>query len=340
MVSQVQRVLFVLAALGLVAGPRLWGQERNASTGMIVPKTETEMRQELEKLESWGVEQLLKTEREVDHEQKRRAHLSANPHELALLAGDEDSGVRFYVATNRYTPLAVLQRLAGDPAPQVRSGVALTLEYNPAAAESRRLQVGTAATQLAADSHVLVRLGLAENTALHPPIYRLLAADSEPAVRQKVAQNIRVDQQALVALVRDSVESVQVQALLHRNVPVEVLVEMSQAQAPLLRQAVGQNPNTPGAVLDQLAQDPEVTVRRAVARHPGTGLATLERMGQSEEDEEVLLGLATHPNASRDLLFRLCQRAEVPVVEAAKAQLAPLLRSEIREDLLERWYSR
>jgi hypothetical protein len=86
-----------------------------------------------------------------------------------------------------------------------------------------------------------------------------------------------------------------------------------------------------------LASDQAAEVRRAVARHPSTTLNILERM-RADSDLEVLLGLVAHPRADRKLLMKLARdERDGGVRLAAQQRLVPLLRKEIREDLLERW---
>ena len=77
-----------------------------------------------------------------------------------------------------------------------------------------------------------------------------------------------------------------------------------------------------------------------VAEHEKTRLETLNRMAMNdqEQDESVLLAIASHPHADRSLLTFLAYDARSgPVRLRAQARLKPLLRKEIREDILERW---
>ena len=67
---------------------------------------------------------LLQQSDQLNKEQKQRARRTKNPRVLVPLAGDEDPGVRFYVAFNPYTPASSLGNLAKDPNPTVRWGVA------------------------------------------------------------------------------------------------------------------------------------------------------------------------------------------------------------------------
>lgn len=299
---------------------------------------EEQMRQQLRKLDRWQLRQLLRAEQKIDQVQRERARLSSSPRELAELAADEDSGVRFYVAANRHTPLGVLQLLASDPEPQVRSGVAMSLAHDPYYWGEEQELIESIAFHLARDPQVLVRMKLAENRDLPPAAFDTLAYDPDHLVRLRVAQNVRTPQSALIALAQDSAEVVQAAALAHRNMPPAWLEKMMDHPSPQVRLAICANLNAPLLVLDHLAQDSSsVEVRRAVARHPNTALATLDRM-RADSDLEVLLAITAHPRADRKMLMKLARdQRDGSVRLAAQKRLEPLLRSEIREDILERW---
>lgn len=301
------------------------------------PEKEERLRQHLRKLDQWGIMSLLRTEREVDQRQKQRAAASTHPEELALLAEDEDGGVRFYVATNTYTPLGVLLGLAFDPLAPVRSGVALSLRYDPLASKEVRETTENIALHLAQDTQPLVRLGLASNTELPDAVFAALSLDPDPVIRQKLAENIRLPQTVLRTLAQDSSALVQVQALKHRNAPWDTLIEMSEDPSPELRLAICQNPNTPLQVLEGLVGDADSRIRQAVAQHPSASLDMLEKMVK-DKDVGVVIAVAQHPRADRQLLLALAaDPRSLEIRESAKVRLKPLLRSEIREDILERW---
>ena len=298
---------------------------------------EAKLRASLKKLSRWEVSQLLRTQREVDNEQKKRAIVSTNPRELDLLADDEDVGVRFFVASNRHTALPTSIALARDPEHLVRSGVAMALSDDPLASREARQLTTLVGRQLAADRHVLVRLSLASNRTLQDSVYLDLLRDEDYAVRKKLAENSRLPRDVLTALATDSVATVQIAALAHRNMPSSALRQGSLSPELDVRGTVAMNKNTPMSVLEQLADDPMRKIRRLVAIHPATDLATLKRM-VFDVDAEVVLSVANHPNADRTLLTALAYDERDGVVRmAAQKRLEPLLRREIREDILERW---
>jgi len=309
------------------------GQE---SAEQVDLANEERLRRHLRKLEWHHVTQLLRWEQGVDVEQKKRANTSSNPRELDLLSDDEDVGVRFFVAANRHTPLATRLALSRDPAPAVRSGVALALAQDPLATRSVRDVVRDMAVDLAKDEHVVVRLALAVNRRLPPAAYDTLALDLDHVVRHKLAENPNTPSPALLQLTQDAELAVQTLALQHHNAPIGRLVEMSRSTLAEIRLAVCRNVNAPVAVLDTLATDPNPQVRRFVAAHPNTELQTLQRLAR-DADIGVLVSVAQHPSADRRLLMGLAYDDRDPGVRlAAQDRLKPLLRSEIREDVLER----
>lgn len=298
---------------------------------------EEQMRQKLRTLDTWGLRRLLETQQQIDKKQKERARLSTNPRELIELAGDEDSEVRFFVAVNRYTPVEVLQALAADPETQVRSGVAMALVDQPLGTRSEQGMVEGMARTLAADPNALVRMKLAENADLPAAVFDELARDPDHLVRLRVAQNPNATQSALSTLAQDSVEAILITVLGHRNTPIEWLERSVDQPLAQVRLAVAKSVNTPVGVLDKLATDQAVEVRRAVARHPNTTLSILEKM-RADNDLEVLLAIVAHPRAGRKLLMKLARdERDGGVRLAAQQRLVPLLRKEIREDLMERW---
>lgn len=330
-----------LAALlmGLLAlGPAAVRAQETEPEQVDLPEEER-LRQHLRKLEWRGVTQLLRWEQRIDKVQKTRANTSSNPQELALLADDEDAGVRFFVAANRHTPLGIRLALASDVQATVRAGVAMSLVYDPLASNEVRGVTESLAQELAADPNVLVRLVLLENGRIPALVFDTLAADPDRIVRRKVAEGLYTPSHVLELLSADSVAAVQLAAVVHANLPVRRLAELSFSPDPTLRTAVCRNVNIPSTVLDSLATDPNAAVRRLAAAHDNTSLATLRRLA-SDSDIGVMMAVARHPRADRALLTMLAyDDRDGGVRLAAQRRLEPLLRREIREDILERYDS-
>ncbi len=297
---------------------------------------EDDLRTNLKKIDRWGLKQLLYTETQVDQVQKKRAQISTNSEELALLANDEDSGVRFYVAANRYTSLDILESLAADGVDYVRCGVANSLAYDPSAIEQIRNRVEKITMNLAVDTGLLIRLVLASNPELAPAVSLRLSADKDIMVREKLSGNLNISQDVLIHLAQDSVLTVRLNALVHKNIPFAILLEKSQDLDWQVRQAVSLNPNVSGTLLDRLSSDKKVEVRRQVALHARTLQKTLKAMIK-DVDLQVLKALAEHPNADREILAKLAVHQDNEVRITAERRLEPILRREIREDVLERW---
>ena len=327
----ITRWALMLGAVALLAVPGVRAQEPPN------PALEEFLRKQLRKVDRWGIEKLLKTERDIDLQQKHRAVTSTNPEELAVLAEDEDRGVRFHVGANAHTPLDVLLVLSQDPMPIVRSGVAISLTHDPLASPTVQSLVERIGQSLASDPTPLVRLGLAENIELPPSVFPLLARDKDFVIRQRLAENPFSTQEALDLLAQDSVMVVKVAALVHSNVPVSQLREGSKSDEPVVRQAVAQNINTPVDLLRGLAADSEPAIRLMVAAHPKAPPDIMDALSR-DQDLDVLRAVASHANASREILIALAyDERDRDLRKLAQARLVPLLRTEIKEDILERW---
>ena len=89
--------------------------------------------------------------------------------------------------------------------------------------------------------------------------------------------------------------------------------------------------------IDSLVGDEEIDVRLAVAKHPKTRIAGLRTLA-NDPNIPVQVTVAQHPQAGKELLLALAgSEKDASVREVARERLEPLLRGEIREDVLERW---
>ncbi|MEE3235189.1 MAG: hypothetical protein VX294_13555 [Candidatus Latescibacterota bacterium] len=298
---------------------------------------EEELRLHLRKLDRWGLTQLLFTEKQVDQRQMDRARNSTNPEELFQLAQDEDESVRFYVSANKHTPLDVQMELAQDLNDVVRSGLASSLQISIREEKFRKEIKTKIATKLMKDEMPVVRLALANNIFLTGEIYDNLAMDADPVIRLNLSENPRASRNALTTLSSDEFELVRENVAKHHNTPRSVLTSLSTDQAVIVRAGVATNINVPATLLEILGQDSENEVLRAVARQHNTRLVTLKVLVLSE-DSEIQLAVAKNPNTSRELLtFLATGKREESVKNQAQSRLEPILRNEIREDVLERW---
>ena len=307
----------------------------SAQTG--TPDIEEQLRRHLRKLDRWGLTQLLFTEQQVDQRQMDRAKNSTNPEELFQLAKDEDESVRFYVSANKYTPLDVQMDLANDENDVVRSGLAGSLQISIREEKFRKEIKTKIAKKLMQDEIPVVRLALANNIFLNGEIYSDLAMDLDPVIRLNLSQNPRASRNALTTLSADEFELVRENVAKHHNTPSEVLTNLSVDESGAVRSAVAANVNVSSTLLELLGQDSETIVLRAVARQQNTRLVTLKKLANSS-DLEIQLAVANNPNTSRELLTLLASgKREKSVKDIAQSRLEPILRREIREDVLERW---
>ena len=78
-------------------------------------------------------------------------------------------------------------------------------------------------------------------------------------------------------------------------------------------------------------------VIQAVAKHPKTRIAGLRTLA-NDPNIPIQVTVAQHPKAGKELLLALAgSEKDASVREVARERLEPLLRGEIREDVLERW---
>ena len=86
-----------------------------------------------------------------------------------------------------------------------------------------------------------------------------------------------------------------------------------------------------------MGKDSDNIVLRAVALQHKTDLLILNDLVNSE-DLEIQLAIIQNPNTSRELLTLLASgKRDQSVKNLAQSKLEPILRDEIREDVLERW---
>jgi hypothetical protein len=321
----------ILVFAGMVTSVHAQGAQTSDSS------IEEQLRRHLRKLDRWGLTQLLFTEQQVDQRQMDRARNSTNPEELFQLAKDEDESVRFYVSANKYTPLDVQMELAHDQNDIVRSGLASSLQISVREEKFRKEIKTRIAIKLMQDELPVVRLALANNIFLTGKIYEDLAMDGDPVIRLNLSKNPRASRNTLALLSNDAFDLVRANVGRHHNTPRNILANLSTDEAVSVRAAVGTNVNISASLLEMLGKDSENEVLRAVAQQHNTRLATLKFLATSE-DTEIQLAVATNPNTSRELLTLLASgKRDESVKSKAQSRLEPILRNEIREDVLERW---
>ena len=131
--------------------------------------------------------------------------------------------IKIRIAGNKKTPLALLQRLAGDPDESVRCVVA----GNPGASH-----------------HIL----------------RRLASDQSPGVRHNVAKNQNAPVDVFSRLAEDPSQEVRWEVAVNPNCPADVLESLASGGSSKMKLTIVHNPNLPLRVLEDLTQDKDPLV--------------------------------------------------------------------------------
>ena len=158
-------------------------------------------------------------------------------------AASSDEHTRARAAMSASTPDYILDRLAGDPEPDVVAAVAANVATPAGTLE--RLAAGTI------NSGVL--MSVAGNVAAGPDALAAVASRDERDFNGSWGHG-----EALETVAR------------HRNTSADTLAVLAHAADPDVRAAVAQNAATPAATLSRLAGDPDPAVREAVAANPNT----------------------------------------------------------------------
>ena len=164
---------------------------------------------------------------------------------LMKLSGNEDAGVRMYVAENPSVPAEVLRTLSRDENAEVRMYVAGNLS---APVEVLR--------KLSGDGDEWVRESVAENPAAPAEALRTLSRDGDAWVRKSVAGN--------------------------PSAPAEALRTLSGDENAVVRRSVAENPATPVEVLRTLSGDENERVRMYVARNSSAPVEVLRKLSGDE----------------------------------------------------------
>ena len=191
------------------------------------------------------------------------------------------------------TPPNILNALAQDENPQVRSGVC----YNPNTPQSTIEKLakndasdgvrGTAArfvksqetlTQLASDSSESVRQGVAMNSNAGAETLDKLSSDANDDVRQRVSENENTSSSTLDKLVSDKSFHVRLNVAKHTNTSPSALDYLSRDDDRYVRRNVAENRNTSVATLDKLVDDKEGDdVWHPALRNPKTSMESITR---------------------------------------------------------------
>lgn len=271
---------------------------------------------------------LLQQSDQLNKEQKQRARRTKNPRVLVPLAGDEDPGVRFYVAFNPYTPASSLGNLAKDPNPTVRWGVARNSRF--------LFDIDTTFVKdLDEGGGALVELGRAfgrkgifltnstEIETVQPgEFWKIADLFQEYEVRKKrqglMVYNGQTSNLVLETMAEDYSEVVRVGLSSNPNVPSGILRLLHDDVSPTVRRHVAQNENTDPTTLEILSTDEERPVRLAVAGNPFAPLHVLADFSVNS-DESVRIEVAQNPGCSPALLLGMIFDTSVNVRQGIAA---------------------
>lgn len=270
---------------------------------------------------------LLKQAEDLNKEQKERAKRTINPRVLNRLAADEDSGVRFYVAFNPWTPVPALLGLARDANETVRWAAAMNtrllfridpkFEDNLASnsiSEDLRKAFGTSGAPLEPSTAI---------QAEEPGSRWVLTTGDREYVVRRVDGNLnvyhrRLPVQMLFELANDYVEIVRMGLASNPNTPPDVLRRLAADVSRSVKQKVAGNPNTEPVILGILARDPDRDVRLEVAQNPHTSLRVMEDFSV-ESDEAFRVAVAGNRGTSPSILLGLIFDTSIPVRRAIAA---------------------
>ncbi|MGW2016448.1 translation initiation factor 2 [Streptomyces sp. NPDC001927] len=261
------------------------------------------------------VDELLK-EREDDDLWCLAHNYSTPPDVVAHVARVGDPEARRTVARRKDLPRDLMDLLARDPDPGVRTAVSVRPE--PTEAERAAIdyvvephevvQVGPdpylAPLALARSAHPLLRRRVAYNPELPAELVALLAVDEDPGVRIILAQHHPEAPAELLLRCYLEYTGLNRDRLLGLpRFPVAGLgARFGTAEDPAVRLLATLDPAADPALVDALTRDPDARVRAGAARNPAL---PLERLLQLVEDEELSEQAAANPALPRETMDRL-----------------------------------
>ncbi|MBN1578814.1 MAG: hypothetical protein JW913_19800 [Chitinispirillaceae bacterium] len=200
--------------------------------------------------------------------------MTVDPAVLDRLAGDKNSGVRYYVACNPRTPVATLARLSRDPENSIRQMLP----------RNKRTSIDII-KQLTNDEDNSVRLSAVEHSSVPQELARKVLEDitrtsSDSYILQGVVNHPftppEVLQSVLAMLAKDENVDVRIEASLHPSMPPAILAEMLANDADVsVRSSVAKNPSTPPSALAQHARNADEMILHNIALNPSTPFETL-----------------------------------------------------------------
>jgi hypothetical protein len=270
---------------------------------------------------------LLRDAEGLNEEQKERAKRTINPRILKRLAGDEDPGVRFYVAYNPWTPRSALLNLCKDANETVRWAVAMNSRLlfqvdpkfqdyldNSSLSVDMEKAFGTKGAPLASDALVEI---------VEPGKQWLVTTEGRNLVVRKTDGKLNVFQerlslQVLLDLSKDFVEIVRMGLAANPNMPPEVLQRLAADISVSVRKKAAGNLNTEPFILEVLSRDLRREVQLEVSGNPYTPLRVMEEFSL-DSDEAFRVSVAGNKGTSPAILLGLIFDTSLTVLQAVAA---------------------
>jgi Ni,Fe-hydrogenase III small subunit len=232
---------------------------------------------------------------------------------IAMLAGDEDYGVRFVVAKCPQTPRGILDELAKDAGNRIHR--------DAASKKSRELS----------NDEVLLSF-VASNPNTPSGILRTISEDKtkHEILLSFVASNPRTPEDILIKLAGHPDGAIRLAVGENQSTPTETLGFLAGDDYYVVRRAVAANPNTPIGILQKWAKIDDPHIKRAVATNPNTPIDILQewlKVGEPQLRSEVAL----NTNISPGMLAELAEESNTKILQAVA--LNPRTEPEVLREL-------
>ena len=215
-----------------------------------------------------------------------------NDHDFANYSGSE---VRGQLASNKSTPVHLLEALAADYTLDVASDLA----NNPSCPEHLLREFANTDGPVIKLSRVRGAVG---NVACPKDLLAALSTHRFKEIRDSVAFNPSTPSEILKNLATDVETRVRVSVALNDNSPTSILEQLSRDRHKDVRWGVARNEMTPPETLIRLSKSKHLT--STVASNPSTPQETIMRLLETK-DEEVREAVLRNPNTDSKLIADL-----------------------------------
>jgi hypothetical protein len=263
-----------------------------------------------------------------------RAHAASSPYTslttLESMLKDPSFYVRIHLATNPKTTSDMLRTLVEDGPQEVRARVALRAEHavNPAPYRSGCLSVDSTVVYNLVDEDIIrtlaanpdwwIRLRIAQ-TDLPDDLALEMCKDPNEKISLTLAKKAKLPQQGICALAQHALATVRVAAASHPQANEEIFRMLEGDSSVAVVRTVARR-TTDVTMLARLARHCAPEVRKEVAANPYATEHTLLSL-RSSYSENLRFLIARHPNASANLLRKLCTDSSGYVRRQARKQI-------------------